>query len=228
MKKYFIFKINLTALNVISIAILIGLAAFTGFVFPTFIEKTINLFDDSSFIISLVPLMVGYLILHELFHALGYILNGANYKKITFGAEIEKGVLYCLCKDDITRKNILMSLMYPLFFLGIVTYVISIIFNLPILLILSIVNISGAAGDIMYFLFIIRLDKDILFSEMDDGTSFAIKSKNDPTKYKHYGLDYVDTLKEIPRKDFKRIRISKLSWWFFLFAGLFLIISFLI
>ena len=102
--------------------------------------------------------------------------------------------------------------MYPLFFIGILTYIIGIIFDLPLLILLSIGNIVGATGDILYFIFIIRLDKNTKFSEMDDGTSFALISDKDLSKYSHFGLDYVGMVDEIPRKDFKRIKVSKQSW----------------
>jgi len=211
MNKYHLFKINITKLNIISILILVFTIIFTYLLFPSSMKDIILLFDDIRMCILLLPLMIFYFSLHELFHALGYIINGANPKKITFGMELEKSVFYCLCKDNVTRTNILFSLMYPLFFIGIVTYILGIIFNSPMLTLLSILNISGASGDILYFLFIIRLDKDILFSELDDGTSFAIISKKDPSKYNHYGLDYVGVVDSIPRNDFKILKISKLS-----------------
>lgn len=227
-KKYHIFKINLTTLNVISIVILILCFGITALFFPSNMKDMAMLFDNIKFCLLLLPLMICYFTLHELLHALGYIVNGANPKKITFGAELEKGVLYCLCKDEVDKKNILFSLMYPLFFIGIVTYIIGIIFNYPVLLLLSILNISGAAGDIMYFLFIIKLDKDIMYSEMDDGTSFALISKDDPSKYKHYGLKYCGTADEIPRKDFKRVKISKISLIVFILCIVFLIVGLII
>ncbi len=211
MKKYHIFKINIKALNIISIIILAGVFILTYILFPNSTKGIINLYSSNKFCLLVLPLIIIYFSIHELLHALGYIIHGANPKKITFGAELEKSVLYCLCKDEISKKNILFSLMYPLFFIGIVTYIISIIFNYPALLLLSIANISGAAGDIMYFIFFIKLDNDIKFSEMDDGTSFALISKKDPSKYRHIGLDYVGEASEIPRKDFKRIKISKFS-----------------
>ena len=78
-------------------------------------------------------------------------------------------------------------------------------------------------GDLAYFCFIARLDKDVIFSEMDDGTSFALKGKEDYSKYKHFGLDYVGVVDTIPRKDFKRIKISKLSMIIFILCIVFLI-----
>jgi hypothetical protein len=150
--------------------------------------------------------------LHEILHALGYLLYGANFKKITFGMELEKGVFYCLCKEDISRKNILNSVLFPLFYIGILTLIIGIIFKLPLLTVLSLLNISGATADIMYFMFIIKLDKNIKFSELDDGTSFAILSDEDVSKVKHIGLEYVGKINNIERNDFKKIKVSKLSY----------------
>ena len=187
-----------------------------------------SLFNDTKFIVVMFPIMILYFMLHELLHALGYILHGADKSKITFGMELEKGVFYCLCKEDISKKTILFSLMYPLFFIGIVTYVIGIVFNLHLLLLLSIINISGAAGDIMYFLFIIRLNKEITFSELDDGTSFVIKNIDDINKYKYHGLEYMGTVNSVSRSDFKRLYVSKLSSYVLVLCGLLLLIGLII
>lgn len=213
-KEYYVFKINLIRMNVLAIIIAVVAAAVAYLIDPVLAKGCLNLFEDTKMCLLVLPCMLGYMILHELLHALGYIIHGADSKKITFGMDLEKGVLYCLCKQDVTKKNILNASMYPLFYIGIVTFVISIIFKWPLLLLLSIMNISGAAGDIMYFIFISKLDKDIMFSELDDGTAFAILSNQDVTKVNHFGLDFVEKLDEIPRNDFKRIKISKLSWLF--------------
>lgn len=219
MKKNYIFKIDLKKLNVFCILLYVVLFIFTYLIFPDSLDGIWKLFDDLKFCILFLPLTIFYSILHELLHAVGYIVNGADYKKITFGMELEKGVFYCLCKQDITKRNILTSLMFPLFFIGIVTYIISIIFNLPILLLLSIINIGGCIGDIMYFIFISKLPNDVMFSELDDGTSFAIVSKQNPKKYNHFGLIYIGKQDTLSRKDFKRLKISKLSW-FLLVIGI--------
>ena len=212
MKKYHVFKININVLNIVSILLVIFVLLFTYLLFPGNFNDMMSMFDNFKFTLLFLPLMIFYFILHEILHAIGYVVHGAAIHKITFGMELEKGVFYCLCKQDIKRKTILFSLMYPLFFIGIVTYIISIIFNFNILLLLSILNISGAAGDIMYFLFIIRLNKNVLFSELDDGTSFALKNIDDVNKYKHYGLIYEGVVDNISRSDFKRLYVSKLSF----------------
>ena len=226
-KQYYIFKLNTILLNIVAIIIVIPLVVITNLISPTIMNNMINMLGNTNVSAILLLNILGYMILHELIHALGYIIHGADPKKITFGMELEKGVLYCLCKQDVKKHTIMNAVMYPLFWIGIVTYIISIIFNLPLLLLLSIINISGAAGDIMYFCFFLKLDKDIMFSEMDDGTSFAILSAKNISKKKFLRLEFVDTANEIPRNDFKRVKISKISYMFLALIILLLLINFL-
>lgn len=157
-------------------------------------------------------LIILYLMLHELLHSIGYYLYGAKYKNIIYGIELEKGIFYCLCKQNVNKKNIMNSLMFPLFYIGIITYILSFIFNSHYLLILSLFNISGCVGDIFTFLFISKLDKDIEFSEFDDTTSFGIYSNKDLSKGKYLGIKYIETKEELNRNDFKKIKVSKISY----------------
>lgn len=211
-KEYYIFKIKLKALNIVANVSFIVLFGIIYLLFPDIIIKFFEYFDNIKFCILFLPITMLYMALHEILHAIGYLLYGANLKKITFGMELEKGVFYCLCKQDISRKNILNSVLFPLFYIGFLTLIIGIIFKLPLLTVLSLLNISGATADIMYFMFIIKLDKNIKFSELDDGTSFAILSDRDVSKVKHIGLEYVSKRTNIERNDFKKIKVSKLSY----------------
>lgn len=197
-------------LGIFSTILFVVVMALMIFIFPKVWDSFT--FDNRKLYIWLFPAMIGYFILHEVLHAISYMLHGGKWNKITFGAELEKGVFYCLCKQDITRKNILISTMYPLFFIGILTLIIGTIYKLPLLSFLSIANISGAAGDIMYFMFISKLPKSVMFSKLDDGTSFAILSDRDISKVKAFGLEFDGAVDSIPREDFKKIRISKLSY----------------
>jgi hypothetical protein len=76
---------------------------------------------------------------------------------------------------------------------------------------------SGCVGDIAMFNFISKL-KNIEFSEFDDPTSFAIYSSNDVSKYKHYGLKFIEKRDSLDRKDLNKIVISRFSILFILFV----------
>lgn len=224
-KEYYIFKINLKMLNIVANLLFIFLFVMLLIFFPNIIIGFFEYSEKFSFCLLFLPVMMLYMAGHEIFHAIGYLLYGAKLNTLTFGMELEKGVFYCLCKQDIRRKAILNSVLFPFFYLGVVTLIISLIFNLPLLAILSILNISGATADIMYFIFLIKLPKDIKFSELDDGIAFAILSDIDVSKVKHIGLNFIEKKDTIERNDFKRVKISKLSYIVLIICILMIILS---
>ena len=207
-KKYYLFKMKTVSLTVISTILLILLIIFVYLIgyAGTFME----LFDRYNPIVLLL-LFLGYLFLHELLHSLAYVIYGGKYNKITYGIALELGVLYCLCKQNISKNNILHSLMYPLVIIGIVTFIIAIVFNLPLLLWLSVFNLSGCSGDIIMFIFISKI-KNMEFSEMDDPISFAIYTNEDVSKISHYGLEFIGTKEKLEREDLTKIKVSKPSY----------------
>ena len=205
-KKYYLFEMQPTSLNIISILIL-----FVVVIFTVLLGKFSIIFDNYG--ISLI-LMLPYLVLHEILHSVAYVIHGADFKNITYGAHMEKGILCCLCKQNITKKNILISLVYPLIFIGIFTYVIGILTNCGVLIFLSILNISGCSGDIIMFIALSRLE-NFEFSEYDNPLAFGLYTKEDLSNKKMFGLKYLGTQDELEKKDLKKVRISKVSYIYF-------------
>ena len=206
-KKYHIFEINVGKLNVICIVLFILLVELIELLYKG--DLALEFYKVNLMLLILANVVM--MLVHELLHSLAYKLYGGDFKKIVYGAYLEKGVLYCLCKQNISRKNILNSLMVPLFYLGIIPYIIAIIFELPFLLFLAILNIVGAAGDIMMFIYIMQLDKSIEFSEFDNPIRFAIYTDKE-INVKFFGLDYIETSKTLPRKELKKLTVSKGSY----------------
>jgi len=211
-KKYHLFSLNMTVLNIFSFFLLflfIGISILIDKKF--FLNSTIYVFEPKRILITFA-LVIIYMILHELLHSLSYYIYGAKFKHIVYGIELEKGIFYCLCKQNIKRKNILNSLFFPLFYIGIVTFILSFVFDSAYLLILSIFNISGCAGDIMTFIYISRLDRGIEFSEFDDTTSFALYTDKEIDKKNHLGLIYKGSTDKLIRNDLSKVKISKASY----------------
>ena len=199
-KKYF-YEMDLKIINVLPLVILGILVLITFLIYKIF-NLTFNI-TDLEYSITLI-LLLPYFILHEILHSIGYVINGANYKYITFGMHLERGVLCCSCKQTIEKRTIMASLVYPLIIIGIITYVIGIIIGSEILIILSIANISGCAGDIIMFYNFLKI-KNFKFFEYDDPTAFGLISKEELNKRKFIGLN----LKE--EKDFKQTIDKKIS-----------------
>ena len=82
---------------------------------------------------------------------------------------------------------------------------------MPFLHLLSICNISGSAGDIIMFMFILNLPKDIEYSEYDSEISFGIFTDKKIENEKHFGLKYLGTKEKLKREDKKKLKISKQS-----------------
>ena len=101
-KKYYLFKMNTGMLNGISIILLIlSLIIF----YLIYLWK--DLVITKNIMMLVMILMIPYFIFHEILHSISYSLNGADFKNITYGMHLEKGVLCCLCKQRINKRNIL-------------------------------------------------------------------------------------------------------------------------
>lgn len=209
--KCYKYTLNMGMLNFIAILLFFICLFIVGFIYGEIVIHNP---------VMLVSLGMLYFILHELVHYVGFIINKeVKSKNVVLGAEIEKGVLYCMCKQEIHKKTIMISIFAPLVVMGIITLIIGMYFHLDLLIILSITNISGSTGDLMMGLFLLKLPKDIKYIDFDDCTSFCILSKKDLTKYKMLGIKFIESIpytKDIGPKDFKKISISKTSLWIFI------------
>jgi len=212
-KRAYTYKFNLVAANILSIVIFILLMAFTLMIVDkiSFVGDNFRLF---------MVIMFLYLILHEILHGIGYIIGGTKFKNTKYGICLEKGILYAMAMQEITKKNILISLQMPFMVIGVITYIIGIIFHLDLLIFLSIVNLMGASMDLIMFLYILKLPKDVIYSESGKNDEFVLISKEDLSKKKNMFFKVV-SVKEYKKEDyvfknFKRFEISKFSIVFFL------------
>jgi len=164
-----------------------------------------------------------WLILHELLHSFAYVIHGAKFKNITYGMCLEKSILYCLCKENISKTNILCSLLYPFLIIGVGTYILGILLGNVILILLSILNISGCVGDLVMFFFIMKL-KNIEFSEFDNPIQFGIYTEENLENKKAFGLCFIEKKESLEKTNLKKINISVPSIW--ILAMLFLLFCF--
>ena len=206
-KKTYVYKMSLVPANILCILIFI-----VCLIIPIIFK--INVFQYNNYFIVFLFIIL-YLMLHELLHGFGYLIGGTKSKNITFGIELEKGIFYAMAYQKLTKKNILISLLMPFIVIGVITFVIGIIFNIPLLVFLSAVNISGASMDLAMFFYFIRLPKDFTYSESGNPDEFVVISKEDLTKTKSIFLKIVE-VKDYKEKDFefknlKKVKITKLS-----------------
>lgn len=212
MKKYYKFEINTWILQIVSNILPIIMII----IFNENLKTLINMAESSSFWLILLGSILLWYCLHEIIHGITYRLTGTKKENISFGMAIEKGVFYCLSNEEIKKKSVLISLLAPLIVIGIITLIISLIFNLPLLCLLSIINIGGATGDIMMFIYIVRLDNDLSYKELGEATSFLLITEENLLETKHFGLKLVESGEykkdKFMVKNIKKINISKVSF----------------
>ena len=206
-KKTYVYKMNLIPANVLCIIIFILCSVLA-------LVLKINIFQFNNWFILFIFIVL-YLMLHELLHGVGYFIGGTKLKNITYGIELEKGIFYAMAFQKLTKKNILISLLMPFTIIGVITFIIGTIFNIPMLVLLSIVNISGASMDLAMFFYFLKLPKDFIYSESGNPDEFVVISSRDLKKYKSIFIS-IKEIKEYKEKDFefkniKKVRITKLS-----------------
>lgn len=212
MRKYYRYEINLLIGNILCFVLIVFACVPVSRMLIIFFENISELITFKLFLFYLL-----WMFFHEVLHGIGYSVSGVKMNELTYGAKIEKGILFCLVRKEIRKRAILISLVFPFFFIGVFTYVLGILINNPILVILSIFNIGGSSIDLIMICNFIKLDNDITYIEPGDGTSFYLMSNN--LKVKNlFGLKLVEEGKytESLFKDikYKRVDISKKGWSF--------------
>lgn len=195
--KTYKFTFNLVILSLISIIVFLVLLPIMG---DIFILKP-----------KYLTIMILWLILHELIHYIGFLASkGIKPKDLVLGISLEKGIMYCMCKKEISKKGILFSLLLPFTLIGIITLFIGLKINSELLVFLSILNISSAVGDLGMALFFLVLPNDIQYIDKESETSFYLKSKKDLTKYSNCIIKNIKN--DNPKDNPKKIRITKISY----------------
>ena len=209
-KKYYTYELDMVFLNILSLVLFGGvwlLVVLLGGKFYLWSQ------DNAGF---LFIYMILWLILHEIIHGIGFgLFPSVEKKNIVFGMALEKGVFYCMCKQKISKRVILVSLMLPFTLIGVVTLILGLVIHSYNLVMLSILNIAGAVGDLVMTVYFLKVPNDVIYLDLDDPTSFTVLSNDDLSFYKVRGIklrevgEYHDSM--MP-KDKRRVLISKTSY----------------
>lgn len=205
--KYYTYKLDMRVLNVLAILMFLLISCLVYL-----IER-----NDEYVIVNsgwLFFLMIVWMVFHEILHGIGFsIFPEVDSKNVVFGMALEKGVFYCMCKQVVHKKVILVSLMFPLVFIGFGTLFWGMIINHYVLVVLSIVNIVGAVGDIVMAIYFFRIG-EVRYLDLDDCTSFTVLSDHDLSECRSLGILLIDSGvydEKMVACDKKRIRISRES-----------------
>lgn len=222
--KYYKYQINTLALNIVAILVFIILDITVSYTFNWHFE------DINEFHFLLIIL---WFIIHELLHYVGFLTDkSVSPKDLLLGMRIEVGILYCMCKKPIGKRSILVALNFPLFFIGILTMAIAYIIKSSPLMLLSMINISGAVGDIIMSIQMSKMPKNIKYVDGDDSTGYYILSENDISNIKLPFVKLTDSglyePEKILSKETRKVIITKKSYVFLVaYLMIFVLLMFL-
>ncbi len=229
-KKKYLFEYNMTFLNILCVIFFLVFMLLTYFIelninggFLEDLGTTLMEFVKGNVSDIKIDLIIWtaffsttlWLCLHEVIHGIFYRLGGAKKEDITYGASLEKSILYCKCSNYVNKKALMMSLLAPFLIIGVFTYIIGLVFKLGLLVFLSIVNICGSCADLAMFIFFIKRDKELRFKELGDSTTFCLETSEDLVSKRFFIVKLkkiVANEKEIAEEKSKKITISKSSW----------------
>ncbi|WP_404830753.1 DUF3267 domain-containing protein [Sporosarcina beigongshangi] len=123
---------------------------------------TITLWSAALLIIGYIALIV----LHELFHLLGFrLFGGVPWKRMIVGVNLKLGVAYATTDKLMTNRAIQKALMLPFWTTGIVPAIIGLATGNGLLLNLAALLIGGAAGDFAMYKELRKLPDDWLVKD---------------------------------------------------------------
>lgn len=221
-RNYYRFDMDLKLMNALAsiLYIIFFIYLFSNTYFDTF---------DFSFLALIILFL--YFALHEICHGIGYALYTKNKKNIKFGAILEKGVFYAMCQEEISKKGIIVSLIFPIIILTIIPLPFALYFKNSLVFFLAITNLIGAIGDIFLIKLVLKLPNDITYIDYDNNIGAYFICNEDISNIKSLGLKCAETNKheeKLINQDIKSIYISDLSKKIFIIFGVILILLFII
>lgn len=138
-----------------------------------------NELDITFSFVNILFFVSGYvllIILHEMFHLIGFKYFGkASWKSMKYGLNLKEGIAYATTSISLPNKAMKRALLLPFWMTGIVPMFVGFIIKSPGLILLGAWLIAGAAGDFAMYKELRKYPADVLI-------------KDDPVKPKLYVL----------------------------------------
>ncbi len=143
--------IDIVFANVMAIVLAVPFIVLFGFWF--FSKNGKNLDISLSGIVYVWIAFIVLIVVHEGIHGLTWgLCSKSKFKNIEFGFMVSKLTPYCYCGDPLKKGAYILGSVMPCLVLGIIPCIISVYINSFYLLLIAVVMIIGAGGDLMVIL----------------------------------------------------------------------------
>jgi hypothetical protein len=120
------------------------------------------------------PIFIVSVVIHELLHALGYVLSGAARRDIAFGFHWKALLPYAHCKIPLSVSAYRFSGALPGVLLGVIPAVGGILFQIDWLTLYGAVMLCGAAGDMLILRLTLSVPPDALIVDHPSKPGFMV------------------------------------------------------
>ena len=144
-----VLTIDMMKANTFAVLLLIPLFVI-GFGAYYLIHRTLGLVSIHKDMLVFCAGFVILIVVHELIHGVTWAIHSENhFRDIEFGFMVNAMAPYCTCASPLKKNDYVTGALMPLILLGIVPTVVSLIIASPVMLLLGLFLIDGAAGDIL-------------------------------------------------------------------------------
>ncbi|MDN4494141.1 DUF3267 domain-containing protein [Ureibacillus aquaedulcis] len=143
----YVIKLDMKKISKMNIWLTFGLSVvflFANALIHQQFSGSITFWDILLFLVS----YIGLIVLHEVFHLIGFMVFGkVKFKQLDYGVNLKLGVAYATTTEPLANKAMKKSLLLPFWTTGVVPAMIGFLIQSNILVLLGAFLIAGAVGD---------------------------------------------------------------------------------
>jgi hypothetical protein len=115
----------------------------------------------------IIPVLIAVIVVHELIHGLFFLIKARHgLKSIKFGFIAKYLMPYCHCEEVLKRNDYILAALMPLILVGLLPAALSLATGSATLLLVGIMGITGAAGDILIVKSVLGENRDCLIYDL--------------------------------------------------------------
>ena len=174
-----VIELDIKKLMVDNIVLTIGLVIL-------FIAIQYGFFKDFQFsfwqmiigIILFFTLYIVFIVLHEAFHLIGFLIfGGVPFKSLKYGINLELGVAYATTDQPLPNHAMKKALLLPFWTTGVIPTLVGFYVNSTVLLVVGACLIAGAVGDFAMYKELRKYPKDALVQDDPNLPKLYVYSK---------------------------------------------------
>lgn len=175
-------KVSIDIIAASKFAILLFVLSAVVFCVPFFLLWTWKeIVQNSTFSIAFLIALVLGVPLHEGIHGLTWGLVNRSFKPVSFGVMWKYLTPYCHYSEPMPRNHYIWGAITPFIFVGLIPAVSSLFIGNIELLLLGLIYISGAAGDLWMIWLILKEDPNAMILDHPSEAGFFIIDNEETT-----------------------------------------------